>query len=96
MSRIVVDIPMEHYNNLLQRCDAKQPAFETLKNGIINRVKDPQAVEILCPIEEARSLLEFATKIDPEAAVHVAQSIDAGRELSAPARSHAHGIEQHR
>ena len=90
MTRIIVDIPMEHYNNLLQRCDAKRPEFETLKNGVINRVKEPQAVEILCPIEEARLLLEFATEIYPQAAVHVAHSIDAGRELSSHARSHAH------
>lgn len=91
MARIIVDIPMEHYNNLLQQCDTKRPEFETLKNGVINRVREPQAVEILCPIEEARSLLEFATKIDPQAAVHVAHSIDAGRELRVHARSHAYG-----
>lgn len=78
--KILVDIPMDDYNNFLQRCDAGRPEYEMLKNGIITQDRDKRpAVEILCDVEDARMILELATEIYPHAVAHVEESINLAR-----------------
>ena len=44
-----VDIPLDHYNGFVERCDASRPEYEILKNGVITRDRqERRAVEILC------------------------------------------------
>ena len=84
--RILVDIPMDDYNNFLQRCDATRPEYEMLKNGVIthDRKKRP-AVEILCEVKDAELILDLATAIYPDAVPHVQESISLARRPHAAA-----------
>jgi hypothetical protein len=78
--KILVDIPMDDYNNFLQRCDANRPEYEMLKNGIITQDREKRpAVEILCEVEDARMILELASEIYPHAVAHVEESINLAR-----------------
>ena len=78
--KILVDIPIEAYNNFVQRCDASRPEYEILKNGMIIRARNEAGVEILCAIEDAQSLLDLANDIYPQAAPHVERSISLARQ----------------
>jgi hypothetical protein len=78
--KILVDIPMDDYNNFLQRCDASRPEYEMLKNGIITKDREKRpAVEILCELEDARMILELASEVYPHAMRHVEESISLAR-----------------
>jgi hypothetical protein len=79
--KILIHIPMDDYNNFVQRCDASRPEYETLKNGVINRDGNERvAVEILCAVEDAKMLLQLAAQIYPLAAPHVEESISLARQ----------------
>jgi len=73
--KILVDIPIEEYNNLVQRCDPSRPEYEILKNGMITRARAEAAVEILCALNQAEALLVLANTVYPHAAPHVEKSI---------------------
>jgi hypothetical protein len=78
--KILVDIPMDDYNNFLQRCDASRPEYETLKNGIITQDREKRpAVEILCDVEDAKMILDLASEIYPHAVAHVRECISLAR-----------------
>jgi hypothetical protein len=78
--KILVDIPMDEYNNFLQKCDATRPEYEMLKNGIITQdQKKGRAVEILCEVEDAKRILDLASEIYPHAVPHVQESISLAR-----------------
>ena len=73
--KILIHIPIEDYENFVQRCDSSRPEYETLKNGVIKREdKKRVAVEILCTVEDAKTLLQLASQIYPLAAQHVMKS----------------------
>jgi hypothetical protein len=79
--KFLVNIPMDEYNNLVQRCDPSRPEYEMLKNGLIIRDREQRtAVELLCELDEATLLLDLASQIYPKAAVHVQESIRRGRQ----------------
>jgi hypothetical protein len=79
--KFLVTIPMDEYNNLVQRCDASRPEYEMLKNGLITRDHEQRtAVELLCEVDEATFLLDLASQIYPDAAVHIQESISRGRQ----------------
>ena len=74
--KILLHIPMEDYENFVQRCDSSRTEYETLKNGVIKREgKKRVAVEILCTVEDAKMLHQLASQIYPVAAQHVMKSI---------------------
>ena len=78
--KILIDIPMDDYNNFLQRCDAARPEYEMLKNGIITQDREKRrAVEILCAVEDAKMILDLASEIYPHAVPHVQESISLAR-----------------
>ena len=78
--KILVDIPMDEYNNFLQRCDATRPEYEMLKNGIITKDREKRpAVEILCEVEDAKLILDLASEVYPHVARHVEESISLAR-----------------
>lgn len=80
--KILVDIPMDDYNNLLQKCEATRPEYEMLKNGIITEDREKRrAVEILCDVDDAKMILDLASKVYPHAAPHVQESINLARGL---------------
>jgi len=85
--KILIDFPMDDYNNFLQRCDATRPEYEMLKNGIITQDREKRpAVEILCAVEDAKMILDLASEIYPHAVSHVQESISLARRPSAAAQ----------
>lgn len=84
--KILVDIPIDDYNNFVQRCDATRPEYEMLKNGIITQDREKRpAVEILCEVEDAKMILDLASEIYPHAVRHVQESISLARQLQSAA-----------
>ena len=80
--KIIVGIPMDDYNNFVERCDAARPEYEMLKNGVITQDREKRrAVEILCDLEDAKMILDLASEICPHAAPHVEESISLARGL---------------
>ena len=78
--KILVDIPMDEYNNFLQKCEATRPEYELLKNGVITRDHAKRAaVEILCAVEDANMILDLARAVYPSAVPHVQESINLAR-----------------
>jgi hypothetical protein len=79
--KIFIDIPIDHYHNLLQRCGPAHPEYELLKNGVITRDREKcPAVEILCEPEDARRILDLANAIYPNIAPHLEESISLARQ----------------
>jgi hypothetical protein len=82
--KILVSIPMEIYNGLLGRCSLLSREYLILKNGIIRRDRDKRSghptVEILCEVQRAKFLLDFATLVYPAAAAHIEKSMTLSRE----------------
>ena len=78
--KILIDIPMDDYNNFLQRCDATRPEYEMLRNGIMTRDREKRpAVEILCDLEDAKMILHLAGEIYPHAVPRIQESINLAR-----------------
>jgi hypothetical protein len=81
---ILVSMPVEVYDGLLQKCSALSREYLILKNGVVRRDLEgsagPPTVEVLCETARAKFLLDFATLVYPAAAPYIEQSINLGRE----------------
>jgi hypothetical protein len=79
-----VTLPLEIYKLLLGRCSMLSREYLILKNGIIQQPEgsaDGAMVEILCEVQRAKFLFDFATLVCPEAAAHIEKGIiEAGQE----------------
>jgi hypothetical protein len=86
--KILINIPMDDYNNFLQHCDATRPEYELLKNGAITRDRQQRrGVEILCEVDDAKGILELANAIYPDVVPHVQESISLARRLQSPKKT---------
>ena len=80
--KIMLVIPMKHYDILLAKCDTALPEYPMLRNGIITRGQAGQvAVEIPCALEQAEKLLDLARRINPDAAHSIEESIRSCRPI---------------
>jgi hypothetical protein len=76
LKTIVVKIPIDPYNLLLERCESWRGEFDILKNGIITRDRDDQRqVEVRCNVMQAELLVDLANSVYPNAACHIKESI---------------------
>ena len=77
--KALVTIPIETYRALLGRCSMLSREYLILKNGIIQPESDSRSdgatVEILCELQRAKFLFDFATLVCPEAAPYIEKSI---------------------
>jgi len=75
---IFVDIPIDHYNGLLQKCEPWRGEFDILKNAVITHDLDGQdSAEFLCKTMQAELLRDLAVRIYPLATVYIEDSIKA-------------------
>lgn len=92
--KILVTLPIEIYNGLLEKCAVVSREYLILKNGVIRsdheERADPPAVEILCELKRAKFLFDLATLIYPEAAPYIEKSINLTSEGDDPSRSDHH------
>jgi hypothetical protein len=81
---LLVSMPVEIYDGLLQKCSKLSREYLILKNGIVRRDREENSaapmVEILCEAQRAKFLLDFATLVYPPAAHYIEQSINLARE----------------
>ena len=72
---------MDQYSGFLGKCDISSPEYEMLKNGLITRDGEQRAaVEILCELEDAKRLLDLASRIHPETAPRLEKCIKLARQ----------------
>jgi hypothetical protein len=77
---ILIDIPIDHYNGLLRRCEPWRGEFDILKNAVITHDADGEdTAEFLCKPMQADLLRELAVRIYPLATVYIEDSIKAAR-----------------
>ena len=78
--KILIVIPIDPYRVLLSRCEISRPEYRVLTNGIITERPDAQrVVQILCDLANAKSILDFANGVYPEAAAYIEESIELAR-----------------
>jgi hypothetical protein len=81
---LLVSMPVEIYDGLLQKCSKLSREYLILKNGIVRRDGEENSaapmVEILCEAPRAKFLLDFATLVYPPATPYIERSINLARE----------------
>jgi hypothetical protein len=74
--KVLVKIPMNHFDGLLKKCDLARPEYLILKNGVITRNNDDLGIaEISCQLVSAKRLFELAVEIYPDAAPYIGSSL---------------------
>lgn len=80
---ILVTMPVEIYDGLLDKCSVLSREYLILKNGVVRRDLNGNAgatVEILCEAPRAKFLRDFATLVYPEAVSYIEDSINSAEE----------------
>ena len=78
---ILVRIPIDRYNNFLEKCESWRGEFNILKNGVITRDGSEQKqVEIRCNAMHAELLSDLAKSVYPDATLDIEESIRLSRE----------------
>jgi hypothetical protein len=73
--KVSLVIPVDHYDQLLKRCELARPEYLILTNGKISRPYDEEWVEIACQRVSAGKILELANQICPDAVRYIEQSL---------------------
>jgi hypothetical protein len=78
---IFVDIPIDHYNGFLQKCEAWRGELDILKKAVVTHDLDGQGkAEIPCEVMHAELLRDLALSIYPPAAIDIEDSIKVARQ----------------
>ena len=72
---VLVKMPLDCYRNFLGRFPLPCRGYAILKNSIIERTQDSSIVEMLCPIEDAKLILERANLFYPLAAPYIEDAL---------------------
>jgi hypothetical protein len=82
--KVVIEMPLLHYDRFVGRCSPASKEYALLKNGIIvRREKDnhyERILEIHCNEEEAKGLLNLGRNIFPDAVPEIEKAIAAPRD----------------
>jgi hypothetical protein len=77
--KVVIELPLDHYDHFLEKCDPSCREHEILKNGVIVRhPKDgryERIAEIPCEVPEAQILLAAARRLYPSAVSAIEKAI---------------------
>jgi hypothetical protein len=78
--KILVDIGFHAYTSLVAKLDLSQQEHKQLKDMLAiaggEQKNDELIITVLCELEGAKALLEFANKNCPEAVLDIATSIN--------------------
>jgi hypothetical protein len=76
---MIIEMSLEHYDRLLEKCDASSREYEILKNGlIVSQPKDGHYERIMvipCEVPEAQMLLAIARRLYPNAVSAIEKAI---------------------
>ena len=82
--KILIEMPLEHYNPFVAKCGSGTQEYSTLINGMVVRDADTgekQLIEILCEKDEAKRLLDVASRLYPKAMPAIEAGMDIAHEL---------------
>jgi hypothetical protein len=71
--KVTIELPLDRFDQLRDKCDESSPEFSVLMNGCIDRRPNGNGndferfIEILCDNKQAEALLGLATRLCPEA-----------------------------
>jgi len=86
--KVLLQISAVEVDHLLGRCERSSHEFQILISGCIDSRETGEQVErvaeVLCEEDEAKQLLELATKISVDAAHEIATSLDLFRRKETP------------
>lgn len=76
--KVLLTIPVAVYYQLLSLCGLSSLEYAILKNGVVRGIEDDneKAVNIFCDSDRAKTLLAWATQVDPAAASQIAVDAD--------------------
>ena len=98
--KALITIPLEIHKTLLSRCSMLSREYLILKNGIIQQEPEGNSngaiVEILCEVQRAKFLFDFATLICPEAAPFIEESIARASEAQTEAPTEDNNSSPHK
>jgi len=73
--KVSLVIPVDHYDQLLKRCELSRPEYLILANGRVSRPEDEEWVEIACQRVSASKILELANQVYPDAVRYIQNSL---------------------
>jgi hypothetical protein len=71
--KVTIELPVEGYDRLRDKCDMSSPEFSVLMNGCIDRRPNGNGneferfIQILCDTKQAEALLGLAIRLCPDA-----------------------------
>jgi len=71
--KVTIELPLERYDRLRNKCPESSPEFSVLLNGCIDRRPNGNGneferfIQILCDQKQAEALLNLATRLCPDA-----------------------------
>lgn len=75
--KVLVIIPLDLHNSLLSRCEVKSREFNILRNGLIEPNGDSvKCVTVLCDLEQAAKIRDFAQRVHPESVGQIVMRCD--------------------
>jgi hypothetical protein len=66
--RTLIEIPREHHGKLMAKCGTSDQEYKILSHGILMPSRDNDNVIVfLCEPEQAKLIIDFATRVYPNA-----------------------------
>jgi hypothetical protein len=69
--KVTIELPLDRFDQLLDKCDESSPEFSVLMNGCIDRRPKgndfERFIQILCEKAQAEALLGLAMRLCPDA-----------------------------
>ena len=77
--KVTIELPLDRFDQLLDKCDESSPEFSVLMNGCIDRRPKgndfERFIEILCDKKQAEALLGRATRLCPDAVLAIKRAL---------------------
>ena len=70
--KVTIELPLDRFDQLRDKCDESSPEFSVLINGCIDRLPNGNGneferfIQILCDKKQAEALLGLATRLCPD------------------------------
>jgi len=75
MQGILIQLPRDHYDSFVARCEPSTRQYTVLKNAIIHKRPNEDYAELLCSLPEANGLLDAAEHVYPKVAPRIKDAI---------------------
>ena len=77
--KVTIELPLDRFDQLRDKCDESSPEFSVLMNGCIDRRPKgndfERFIEIRCDKKQAEALLGLATRLCPDAVLAIKRAL---------------------